>query len=227
MACNPDGKSFLADQMKTMLDRARDHFPHVIGVTTNDDFHKMCQEHVGFVERFQKIAVEETTEEETLQILKTFLLKQAPEVLVEEGALELLVEKTKDGSPRSSLRVLAQCIQRASSYQKGVLELEVDRLKAHLPALHGEKLVTASQELQKKAVLLEKEKGEISRLFQRRRLLFEVRKKCYELALQKEPKKLLILYHILLPALQKELEEAKGKAILKIDRELVFKVLKP
>ena len=166
LACQMDPKSLLAEQFNTMFDRSKEFFPHVIGITTGSDFRELHKTHPSFSGRFQCIPIEATNDEETLHILQSILAKHAPEILVEEKTFKVLLEKTraafgKEASmPKSAVRILSQCMQRASKDQKSAVESEAKALFFARRELLLEmkrrslKMSSGSSDKEKKAFLL-------------------------------------------------------------------------
>lgn len=255
-ACQPQPKSYLSDQLNTMFDRAKDYFPHVIGVATENDFRELSQEYASFSGRFRCIPVTDTNSEETLHILRHTLLKISPETLIEDQTLKALLSKASEAygpnapMPKTAVRVLSQCIQRASKDQKTNLGIEVESLQRRLEILYREQALencrdplfyggsmqirVLKKELDEKEAQLAIEKIDISRLFQQRLLLLEAKKSTYELSLkvttgcgEKEKNAFLIFSRLLCPLLETDLRTKASLLGVKvmIDEPLVDQVI--
>ncbi|MFI5343392.1 MAG: AAA family ATPase [Chlamydiales bacterium] len=120
LSCQPSSKTFLSDQLNTMLDRPEDNFPHMIGITTHADFQEFYKTHASFAQRFHRIAIGETSDEETAHILAQRRAKISPEMLVEKSIDRTIVEKTKAAfrdtavMPKMAISILSRCIQKVS-----------------------------------------------------------------------------------------------------------------
>lgn len=128
MACSSNNS--LSEQFNTLLDT---HFPHVIGITTIDQFEEFSKNRAEFAQRFSPILVEETSVEETGNILIQARSRLSPETLTAKSMETILIEKTKAAygdaavMPRAGLRVLTKCIQKASRDQKIAKLFEMKR----------------------------------------------------------------------------------------------------
>jgi MoxR-like ATPase len=110
----------LSEELKVMLDPGPGHFPHFIGMTTKEEFERHI--HGAFRRRFKVIEVQSAQKEETIEILTSSLYKNCPSVLIEDGALEYLFEKSQQASPdksepRRSLDFLDRCLKKLNVYQ--------------------------------------------------------------------------------------------------------------
>ncbi len=108
-----DGKTPLGEQLKTYLDeKAKSSFPYVIGLTTVEEYDNTIYKHNAAADRrFLKEEVAPTDVIDTESILSRFLLQEAPEMIVEPGALRALIDATKGKpQPLTAKRILSQCI---------------------------------------------------------------------------------------------------------------------
>jgi ATP-dependent Clp protease ATP-binding subunit ClpA len=168
LACRSKESSDISEQLKTLLDSGHDKFPHVIGITTEEEFYRdIYSKNPAFARRFKKITINNTDPEETEHILNDFLLHESKECLVKPGILKAIIEKTKaafsSSEPASSLRILSQCVQRTTESQKSVLQCKVDLAKEKITSIRSQKasmtgssLLPYSQD-QKREALLEEE----------------------------------------------------------------------
>ena len=74
MACKNNEK--IADQLKTFLDDGGE-FPHVIGITTEEEYEEHVKDNNAFSLRFDKVEIKSTSQDETLKILGDTLLKSS------------------------------------------------------------------------------------------------------------------------------------------------------
>jgi MoxR-like ATPase len=238
MACQSE-ETAIADQMKTLLDDAKENFPYVIGITTEEDYYRdIYVKHSAFARRFKRITVENTSDVETLQILNNAILKKAPKLIVETGALAALIQKTKEAfgadapMPSSALRILSQCIQRTADSQKSPLEKKVEvarlRVQAHYlegAARQGENLLAYSTqgelleaELSQIEERFKKERQDLGRLIRMRDLLMDAKKKTFQAALkvvksarEKDQKLFLFLGKFVAPALDRTVRKESDR----------------
>ena len=193
MACKEQDQGTLSEQLKTYLDPGTNNFPCVIGITTEEEFYQEIYQHnAAFARRFQKVVIDNTEDEETVKILQGALLKQAPAVLLEDGALQTLLARTQAAfedaaQPGTALKILSQCINKTAASQRSPKEAEVERVRGQLQAHYAQgagrlpygrengvrELETQLQELE---VELKKTKEEIDALFQDRNGLLELKK---------------------------------------------------
>ncbi|MBI3901097.1 MAG: AAA family ATPase, partial [Chlamydiia bacterium] len=90
MACKNNEK--LADQLKTFLDEDGE-FPHVIGITTEEEYDKHVKDNNAFSLRFDRVDIKNTSQDETLKILGDTLLRNRSKPLMKEGALNQIYAK--------------------------------------------------------------------------------------------------------------------------------------
>ncbi|MCH9625090.1 MAG: hypothetical protein S4CHLAM123_02570 [Chlamydiales bacterium] len=105
----------IGDQLKTYLDQKPEgSFPHVIGLTTEEEYLRdIYTEHSAGDRRFEVINITSTSSEETLTILNAQILQEAPDALLSPGALEYLLEKTREAAqPLTARKLLSKCISR-------------------------------------------------------------------------------------------------------------------
>ncbi len=202
MACQEQEQGTLSEQLKTFLDPGTNNFPYVIGITTEEEFYREIYQHnPAFARRFQQMVIENTDDEETIKILYNALLKQAPEVLLEDNALQVLLEKTQEAfdpapaedppkkaaQPGTALKILLQCITRANSSQTSPLEAAVDQAHGTLQALYaqgagklpygrGNEAKNLERELQELEEQLKTVKEDIEKLFETRDSLLQLKK---------------------------------------------------
>ena len=195
LACQTDQQVF-GEQLKTMLDPGSANLPYVIGITTEEEFYRDIYKNNGaFARRFKRINIENTDSSETLAILTNTFLQQAPKLILENGALSSLLEKTKAAfslnapEPITSLKILSQCIQRTAESQKSILEEKVEQVRIQIQSLHaqeaagqgnallpyqrGQQIQHLENELRQLEQNLQREQEERNRFFQLRDRLAE------------------------------------------------------
>jgi hypothetical protein len=198
IACQKSKDTVLSEQLKTMLDQGKENFPYVIGITTEEEFFReIYVNNAAFARRFKRITLENTETQETLQILNNALLKQAPKAILEQGALQSLLQKTqaafgqRAAQPAVSLKILSQCIRHISDSQRSPLEARVDQLKQRIRGLYSQGAVGQGfgllsygranqachleEELRQLEAGLLREKEELARLYRDRDQLAEVK----------------------------------------------------
>jgi ATP-dependent Clp protease ATP-binding subunit ClpA len=72
MACKDKAK--MADQLKTFLDQGGP-FPHVIGITTAEEYEKYVKDNQAFALRFDRVDIQNTNQDETIKILSDNVLR--------------------------------------------------------------------------------------------------------------------------------------------------------
>jgi ATPase family associated with various cellular activities (AAA) len=198
MACKNNEK--MADELKTFLDEGG-AFPHVIAITTEEEYERYVKDNHAFALRFDRVDIQNTSRRETIKILSDALLKRRSNVLMEEGALDYIYDKSKEvaGSPQpaTSLKILKQCINRTEKTQKSPIEKkiievsnEILSLRAQAAAYRGRKKTSKTEiaDLEKQLVELKKalckEQKELKSLFQAKDLLDQVTQETYKTALK-------------------------------------------
>ncbi|MES2273959.1 MAG: AAA family ATPase [Chlamydiota bacterium] len=148
MVCQKRENVVLSDQLKTFLDPGKENFPYVIGITTEEEyFREIHANQAAFARRFKRIPIENTGDAETLKILSNAFLRQAPKTLLEQGALQMLLQKTKvafgeqAAQPGASLKILSQCIKQTSNSQKLPLQIRIERMREHLQTIYSQGVV--------------------------------------------------------------------------------------
>jgi hypothetical protein len=124
----PDGyQPHLANQLKYFLEAGE--FPYLISITREEsDFINKALGDASFCKHFNKIKMENTTKEETIAILYKYLLRKAPQTLIEpfekEGKVHDIIEyiynvsngftttKANLTQPSAALNILAKCLHR-------------------------------------------------------------------------------------------------------------------
>lgn len=144
LACIKNTGSDIGNQLKSLLDPGNENFPYVIAMTTEEEYYRdILKNNKAFARRFQCIGIESTDEVETLSIVRDTLLKQAPHVKVEDGALAHLIDATTQAFPQMpqpaiAINVLSQCIQKTADTQKSPLEERVEETRKKIRAMHSE-----------------------------------------------------------------------------------------
>ena len=193
MACQKRNDGALSEQLKTFLDPGNEKFPHVIGITTEEEYYREIYAHnAAFARRFKRIVIENTDDQETLKILSNAHLKQSPATLLEPDTLQTLLAKTKQAfaaaaQPATSLKILSQCINRTASSQRSPLEKRVDEIRGRLQSIYAQGAGRLPYGRPNEAPVLEAELGRIEeelreakenikKLFEDRDRLLEIKK---------------------------------------------------
>lgn len=192
MACKNNEK--LADQLKTFLDEGG-AFPHVIGITTEEEYSHV-KDNNAFSLRFDRVDIENTSQDETLKILSDTILRSPSNPLIEEGVLHHIYDKScevRDApQPAASIRLLKRCINRTEKTQKSrtekkIIEVsnEILSLRSQAAAIRGrkndrrEKMAELERQLKGLQELARREKMELKKLFKSKDLLDRVTKETY------------------------------------------------
>lgn len=139
LACQQREESSIAEQLKLMLDPGSEKFPHVIGITTEEEYYRdIFVNNAAFARRFSRITVENTNESETLTILNNTLMREAPKLIPDEGILPTLLKKTQEAfsenapQPATSLKILSRAIQKTRESQKSPLEEKIEKIREEI-----------------------------------------------------------------------------------------------
>ena len=141
----------MADQLKPFLDEGGE-FPHVIGITTEEEYQKYVKENQAFSLRFDKVTIANTSEDETLMILGKTLLNSPSKPLVSEGTvLRHIYERSNQGGapqPASALKLLKKCIQSTERTQRSPLEKKVLELSHKICAMRSQEALRLEKQAQ-------------------------------------------------------------------------------
>ena len=109
--------SSIGEQLKTYLDQKDGNFPHVIGLTTQEEYNDYIYvPHQAVDRRFEKIIITSTDEATTKTILKQFLMHKAPGTVVDKDALKLLIRETEEHpQPLTSQVILGMVLEDSKS----------------------------------------------------------------------------------------------------------------
>ncbi len=172
VAFQEKNKAF-GDKLKTYLDKkAENSFPHVIAITTNEEFNRFIFTAEAAIDRrlCNKIFIESTEEEDTLPILENEIVEKAPHVLVDLNALKTIFRSSKGRQPLASKNILSSCIDSVTSLQKTKTVQKIKEVRSELKALNGAGAVSGTAYLKREkrhlAQIKEKEK-ELARLEER------------------------------------------------------------
>lgn len=197
MACKNNEK--IADQLKPFLDE-NGEFPHVIGITTEEEYNNHIKDNHAFSLRFDRVDIKNTTQDETLKILCDTLLKNRSKPLIKEGALDHLYNKSSEienaPQPATALKILNRCIHRISKTQKSPTEKKIVEISNKILLLRAQGAVnrgkqkerTQIAELERQVIelqqLLVKEQKELENLFKSKDLLDRVTIETYSSVLK-------------------------------------------
>ncbi len=238
------------NKFKTFLDK----MPYVLCMTTAEEYMKFIFiDQAAGDRRFVKLNVGSTTPEETEAIVSYDILRKAPATLMEEGALEHLIEQTKEfPQPLSALTFASQALMELNlpHYTPKMKELQQTKKERLLMGARGVVLGAASQTGdQKRFQTVEGSKKTIAQLDQEVALeeekLHQLKKLKEELTAVRKTKyqtvrsidqsgpsevelnQLLLLKYLLEPKLEEAIK--KISADMKVDslfnREIIDKVI--
>ena len=225
----------MSEQLKVMLDPGPGKFPYVIAMTTIEE----QQKHIkgAFARRFKPICLESTDIPETVEILHNTLLSEAPEVILEKGALEYIAERTqqvfgmRSKEPADSITILTKCIQYVAKTQKTSLEQRVENLRQRVQGFVtsstssgifalpdtalSEQIAEVQTQLQALEVNLREEKPQVQKLFTQRDTLLTLQKKVCQIIAKtslsardtKELNLALLCTYFIAPSMEKKLLE--------------------
>lgn len=198
MACKNNEK--ISDQLKTFLDE-NGEFPHVIAITTKEEYNTHVKDNHAFSLRFDKVDIENTSQEETLKVLSDALLRSRSKPLIKDGALDYIYDlscKLEEApQPSTSLKLLKRCINRTEKTQTSPTEKKIIEasnkilsLRSQAAACRGRKKETTAQiaelenQISELQEALHKEKKELDKLFQSKDLLDRITKETYSSVLK-------------------------------------------
>jgi ATP-dependent Clp protease ATP-binding subunit ClpA len=250
MACK-DGEK-LADQLKTFLDEGGE-FPHVIGITTDKEY-KHVRDNNAFSLRFDKVDIQNTSEDETLKILADTALKSRSKPLVTDEVLAHIYKKScsvqNAPQPATAIKLLKQCINLTGKIQKSPIDQKITKISNQILSLRSQaairrgrkssvnaqikNLKTQMRDLQEEASL---NRQEVDKLFASKAVLDRVTKEMYRSVIKlsdaghleeaKLTRLFMLLHNFLVPALESHIEK-KSKELqvpIVIDRALVDKAI--
>lgn len=205
LAYNSDIESLLGDQLKAMMDFSEEKFPYVLGITTEDGrLPKTSSRYQDLLARSLKLHVEEFKDQEMLELLQCSLMKLAPDAIVADNALILLIQKMKRilGNralmPAVGLSILTRCVYKLNGLEPSSLAMRVHQLRKMIQVLYREKILkqpddllhpTLAKEIQavkEELKQLEQESSEIKQQVARikniRHTLYEIKKALLNMA---------------------------------------------
>lgn len=163
MACK--NKEKVGDLLKTFLDQGG-QFPHVIGITTEEEL-RHINENQAFANRFDKVAIQNTSADETLGILAEAVLKNRSKPLLDADALESIYDKSKQNAnapqPQAALRILEKCINLTGKTQTSATRKKVNDLSKKILSLRSQAAAKRdrNQATSKQIAELEKQLNEL------------------------------------------------------------------
>lgn len=126
MACKNEEK--IADQLKTFLDEAGE-FPHVIGITTEDEYENHVKNNNAFSLRFDRVNIENTSADETMKILCDTVLRSRLKPIVDDDALNYIYDKSckvkEAPQPATALKLLKRCINQTGKTQRSPTDKKI------------------------------------------------------------------------------------------------------
>lgn len=129
----------LGERLKTVLDSGSNNLHYCIGATTAQEYQQYIAGHWAFERRFQKMPIDNTTEEQTVSILNEMLYREALDISnvnTNQGDedLKLIYNLTSQrlsqfAQPSISKKILAKSISRIRARQCSTLVQELNVLK--------------------------------------------------------------------------------------------------
>jgi MoxR-like ATPase len=248
MAYQDNKNSAIGAQLKIFLDEKEGNFPYVIGLTTREEYYRdIYKANAAGDRRFEKIDISSTSPEATLAILNQFLIKRAPDALVAPGALEYLVEKTKDQpQPITARKILSSALSKREHLATLPKSKEAGEISARLNEIYSAKAVQggdscatdeeSAQQLERRLAQLQSELKEeqekLQQFVRTKNNLANAREAKFRSALgapqSKKLSELLLLKYFFESALEQEVQaQAKDlDAKVVIDQQLIDDVLK-
>lgn len=193
MACKNNEK--MADQLKTFLDEGGE-FPHVIGITTDEEYNNHVKDNNAFSLRFDKVEIKNTDQDETLKILADSLLRSRSKPMIKKGVINYLYQKSQKienaPQPIAALKMLKKCINKTEKTQLSLTEKKVIEISNKILSLRSQAVVSYEKDdecnkqiaafekqlAELQAVVL-KEKNEWEQLFKAKNLFNKVAKQTY------------------------------------------------
>ncbi len=111
LSCDLRGE-FPAEQLKTMLDFPKNHFPKFIGIADQEKAEKVLETNPGFINRFRTLILDPSIEEK-IKVLTLMKMKLAPDMLVDDNIYRLIAEKSS--SLRDAIRILKRSMELVST----------------------------------------------------------------------------------------------------------------
>lgn len=144
LACKPKEGSDISEQLKTLLDAGPDKFPHVIGITTEEEYYRdIYSKNPAFARRFKQITIKDTPPQETERILTDFLISESRGCLIKPGIVQMLIKKTESAfhaaEPAASLRILSQCVKLTNQSQKSSLREQVEQMRERISCIQAQR----------------------------------------------------------------------------------------
>ena len=191
----------LGDKLKLLLDDGVDSFPHVIGITTYEDYAaNIYVNHNALTRRFTAIGVDSTDESTTLDILRKIVLREGLQSTISEEMLQYLWEQTKtQPQPITAVRILTKCFPYVSGAAKGKLQEEIELLKdekrqldtksemddlGNLSEIDEARLLTIKEQLLQKTEELEQETQKLMDLREMHKKAKSLKSECNKRALR-------------------------------------------
>lgn len=136
-----------AEQLKRLLENSSKGFPHVIGITTEQEFYRdIYRNNAAFARRFKEISIKNPSEKKLMVMLKKMTERKDPLAWIEEGAIEHLLKETKsafpeDVQPGTAITILNQCFKELSEIQIDDLTKEIFEVEQEIAKLKEENIL--------------------------------------------------------------------------------------
>ncbi len=163
MACKDP---VMADKLKPFLDSGGE-FPHVIGITTGEEYDRYVASNAAFSNRFEKVEISNMTKNETLKVLSETLVAHPSRPLIESEVIEYIYAKStehrEDPQPMTALKLLGRCIDRTGKSQRSDEDRRIEEVSSEILSLQARAVAERhqSEEVTKHLVGLSKELEEL------------------------------------------------------------------
>ena len=161
----------LGERFNSILDTSTSSLFYAIGITTRENYRNQI-ETTNLDRRFEKIPMEEASEEQTRTILRNMNRQQAPEIKVRKRVLSAIFEQTNEKiikrcQPDKSIFVLSQALEKVRHLQNGGeydgeiqalmaekedLASKLSRKKLHAVAVKSESITKLTGDLKAKDI---------------------------------------------------------------------------
>lgn len=125
----------LPDRFKRVLDANPDSPPYCIAATTDLEYQKLAAD-PALLNRFHEIHVDSMNKEQTMEVLRGMMACDAPELEIDEEALEAIWEQTKEqAQPSASKSLLGQLISKTRSREATEVQKQIAFKRSQQEAL--------------------------------------------------------------------------------------------
>ena len=226
-ACQTD--SNLAEQFKQFLERGG-RFPHVIGITTEEEYERYVKPNRALTLRFEKIIIENSNEDETFEVMLKTLFQDPSQHVTDDSVLKYIFQKAsaEDSAPQpqTSTDILQKCMDHISqsqiseSPQKRTMSVIGEKIRGlGLQTDAGDQISRLKEELSRLETEIMRSEQSRTRLFQLKATFDQTVENMYRMIwkvatlapttrkVQRNQKLLLLLRRHLIPMMQAVLTE--------------------